>query len=54
MDFASGQLRIRTVERGSDVERRLLAFGGRRRLSVTLEAQDGTVLVFHALQIKQR
>ncbi|UCE85185.1 MAG: hypothetical protein JSU66_12655 [Deltaproteobacteria bacterium] len=54
VDFASGVLRVETVARGSDVERRLLEFGGLRRLTLRLEARDGTTLRYHVIQVAPR
>lgn len=54
VDFASGVLRVRTVPRGSDIERRLLDLGGQRRLTLSLEAKDGTTVRFHVVQSAPR
>ena len=44
VDFSGGTADIRKVERGSDAFRRLADFGERRKLSLALEAPDGTRL----------
>jgi hypothetical protein len=54
VDFASGVLRVRTVPRGSDIERRLQDLRGQRRLTLSLEAKDGTEVRFHMVQSAPR
>jgi len=44
VDFSGGTADVRKVERGSDAFRRLADFGERRKLSLVLEAPDGTRL----------
>lgn len=54
VDFADGLARVRNVERGSDAARRLREFEGGRRLSLMLEAKDGTTLRFDMVQYATR
>ena len=53
VDFSGGTA-IRKVERGSDAFRRLADFGQRRKLSLVLEAPDGTRLSFDLVQFGLR
>jgi hypothetical protein len=46
IDFSGGTADVRKVERGSDAFRRLSDFGQQRKLSLVLEAPDGTRLSF--------
>lgn len=50
VDFAGGTLHLRHVPPGSDTERRLAEFRAKRKLLLTLEAEDGTELVFPLVQ----
>lgn len=50
VDFARGTLHLRLVPPGSDTERRLAEFEAHRKLLLTLEAGDGTELVFPLVQ----
>jgi hypothetical protein len=50
VDFSGGKAGIHKVERGSDSFRRLADFGQRRKLSLTLEAPDGTRLSLDLVQ----
>jgi hypothetical protein len=54
VDFRGGTADIRKVERGSDAFRRLAEFGQRRKLSLRLEAPDGTRLSFDLVQFGLR
>lgn len=54
IDFSGGTARIRTVKRGSDAFRRLAEFGQLRKLSLVLEAPDGTRLSFDLVQFGLR
>lgn len=54
VDFRGGTAEIRKVERGSDAFRRLAEFGQRRKLSLTLEAPDGTRLSLDLVQFGLR
>ena len=54
VDFSGGTADIRKVERGSDAFRRLVEFGERRKLSLVLEAPDGTRLSFDLVQFGLR
>jgi hypothetical protein len=50
VDFGGGTASIREVKRGSDAFRRLADFGQLRKLSLVLEARDGTRLSFDLVQ----
>ena len=54
VDFSGGTADIRKVERGSDAFRRLADFGQRRKLSLVLEAPDGTRLSLDLVQFGLR
>jgi hypothetical protein len=54
VDFSGGTADIRKVDRGSDAFRRLVEFGERRKLSLVLEAPDGTRLSFDLVQFGLR
>ena len=54
VDFSGGTADVRTVQRGSDAFRRLADFGQRRKLSLVLEAPDGTRLSFDLVQFGLR
>ncbi len=54
VDFKGGTAEIRRVERGSDAHRRLADFGERRKLSLNLEAPDGTRLGLDLVQFGHR
>jgi len=54
VDFSGGTADVRTVDRGSDAFRRLADFGQRRKLSLVLEAPDGTRLSFDLVQFGLR
>ena len=54
VDFSGGTAKIRKVDRGSDAFRRLAEFGDRRKLSLQLEAADGTRLSFDLVQFGLR
>jgi hypothetical protein len=54
VDFAGGKAEIREVKRGSDAFRRLADFGQRRKLSLTLQAPDGTRLSLDLVQFGLR
>jgi hypothetical protein len=54
VDFSGGTARIHKVERGSDAFRRLAEFGQLRKLSLVLEARDGTRLSFDLVQFGLR
>jgi hypothetical protein len=54
VDFRGGKAEIRKVERGSDAFRRLADFGPRRKLTLLLEAPDGTRLSFDLVQFGLR
>ena len=54
VDFREGTAEIRKIERGSDAYRRLAEFGDRRKLSLQLEAPDGTRLSFDLVQFGLR
>jgi hypothetical protein len=54
VDFSGGKAAIRKVERGSDTFRRLADFGQRRKLSLVLEAPDGTRLSLDLVQFGLR
>ena len=54
VDFSGGTADIRKVERGSDAFRRLVEFGERRKLSLVIEALDGTRLSFDLVQFGLR
>jgi hypothetical protein len=54
VDFSGGTARIRKVKRGSDAFRRLAEFGQLRKLSLVLEARDGTRLSFDLVQFGVR
>jgi len=54
VDFSGGTADIRKVDRGSDAYRRLAEFGQRRKLSLVLEAPDGTRLSFDLVQFRLR
>ncbi len=44
VDFRGAKARIATVKRGTDAWRRLSSFSGQRKLTLSLEARDGTRL----------
>ena len=54
VDFSGGTADVRTVKRGSDAFRRLADFGQRRKLSLVLEAPDGTRLSLDLVQFGLR
>lgn len=54
VDFGGGTAEIRNVERGSDAYRRLAEFGQRRKLTLVIEAKDGTRLRFDLVQFGLR
>jgi hypothetical protein len=54
VDFKGGTAAVHKVERGSDAFRRLAEFGQRRKLSLTLEAPDGTRLSLDLVQFGLR
>jgi hypothetical protein len=54
VDFSGGTADLRKVDRGSDAFRRLVEFGERRKLSLVLEAPDGTRLSFDLVQFGLR
>ena len=54
VDFSGGTAEVRKVDRGSDAFRRLAEFGDRRKLSLRLEAADGTRLSFDLVQFGLR
>jgi hypothetical protein len=54
IDFSGGTAQIRKIERGTDAFRRLAEFGQRRKLSLQLEAPDGTRLSFDLVQFGLR
>jgi len=54
VDFSKGTAEIRKIDRGSDAFRRLADFGQRRKLSLQLEAPDGTRLSFDLVQFGLR
>lgn len=51
VDFKGGSARLRVVARGSDAQRRLADFGARRKLTLEVEAPDGTALAFDLVQL---
>jgi len=51
VDFRGGTAHFETVKRGSDAWRRLLDFGERRKLALTLEAPGGERLAFDLVQL---
>ena len=54
VDFAGGVAKLHQVKPGSDAERLLRDFSSKRKLSLVLEAKDGTVLRFDLFQIGGR
>ena len=54
VDFSGGTARILTVERGTDAFRRLAEYGDRRKLTLVIEAQDGTRLNLDLVQFGPR
>lgn len=54
VDFAGGVARLHLVQPGSDAERLLRSFTSKRKLVLSLEAKDGTVLRFHLFQVGAR
>jgi hypothetical protein len=54
VDFKGGTADIREVKRGTDAFRRLADFGERRKLSLSLEAPDGTRLALDLVQFGLR
>jgi len=54
IDFSGGTAEIRKVERGSDAFRRLADFGERRKLTLVLQAPDGTRLSLDLVQFGLR
>jgi hypothetical protein len=54
VDFSGGTAGVHQVKRGSDAYRRLADFGQRRKLSLVLEAPDGTRLSFDLIQFGLR
>lgn len=51
VDYSEGTLEVRQVERGQDAFRRLADFGDRRKLTLRIEAPDGTTLRFDLAQL---
>jgi hypothetical protein len=54
VDFSGGTAEIRMLERGSDRFRRLADFGERRKLGLSLQAEDGTRLSLDLVQLGLR
>ena len=54
IDFGGGTAQIRKIELGTDAYRRLAEFGERRKLSLQLEAPDGTGLHLDLVQFGLR
>jgi hypothetical protein len=54
VDFSGGTAEFRKVKRGSDAFRRLAEFGQLRKLTLVIEAEDGTRLSFDLVQFGLR
>jgi hypothetical protein len=54
VDFSGGTAQILKVERGTDAFRRLAEYGDRRKLSLVIEAKDGTRLSLDLVQFGLR
>lgn len=54
VDFSGGTARIHKVERGTDAFRRLAEYGDRRKLTLEIEAKDGTRLRLDLVQFGLR
>ncbi|MCC6640813.1 MAG: hypothetical protein IT386_06595 [Deltaproteobacteria bacterium] len=54
VDFTGGHARLRAVQHGSDSERLLRGFASKRKLTLDLEAPDGTTLHFPLFEATER